>query len=164
MCACERIECVVIIIPPFLLSHVFPGVRYSIHPKKRKLDSEENGSPPAGATTTATTPSPAAACPEEDGEEAHQRRPSRSPERNSKQGSRPQSRSADGLSSLRPELRQRRMQYHAVRRRKLRSGLDMIRRRKRTSSTAAAKLAAGRSDQKVGLVLFRATLPWITGW
>ncbi|XP_077555408.1 uncharacterized protein LOC144169874 [Haemaphysalis longicornis] len=124
------------------------GVRYSIHPKKRKLDSEENGSPPAGATTTATTPSPAAACPEEDGEEAHQRRPSRSPERNSKQGSRPQSRSADGLSSLRPELRQRRMQYHAVRRRKLRSGLDMIRRRKRTSSTAAAKLAAGRSDQK----------------
>lgn len=134
------------------------GVRYSIHPKKRKLDSEVNGSPLAGATTTATTSSPVAAeSREEDDDDEEEevqravRRPSRSPERSSadvKQGSRPQSRSADGLSSLRPELRQRRMQYHAVRRRKLRSGLDMIRRRKRTSSTAAAKLAAGRSDQK----------------
>lgn len=118
------------------------GVRYSIHPKKRKLDSEENGA----------TMSPVAASREDDDrEEDPQRRRSRSPERSAdcgKQGSRPQSRSADGLSSLRPELRQRRMQYHAVRRRKLRSGLDMIRRRKRTSSTAAAKLAAGRSDQK----------------
>lgn len=122
------------------------GVRYSIHPKKRKLDSEEQSPSPA----TPPTPPLASAAPAlEDTEQlpTPARRAPRSPERAGADPSRrrPQSRSADGLSSLRPELRQRRMQYHAVRRRKLRSGLDMIRRRKRT--TPSAKLA-GRNDRK----------------
>ncbi|XP_077513853.1 uncharacterized protein LOC144124827 [Amblyomma americanum] len=122
------------------------GVRYSIHPKKRKLDSEEQSPSPA---TPPTPPSAAPASEENETVSAPARRASRSPERCSADPSRrrPLSRSADGLSSLRPELRQRRMQYHAVRRRKLRSGLDMIRRRKRTTPSTAAKLA-GRNDRK----------------
>ncbi|KAH7966656.1 hypothetical protein HPB49_018324 [Dermacentor silvarum] len=123
------------------------GVRYSIHPKKRKLDSDEQSPPATPPSVLAASSAPASSCEEND---ALSSRASRSPERIVESASRrrPQSHSADSvLSSLRPELRQRRMQYHAVRRRKLRSGLDMIRRRKRTSTTAAAKLA-GRSDRK----------------
>lgn len=120
------------------------GVRYSIHPKKRKLDSDEQ-SPPA---TPSSAPAVSSAPSEENALSPRGRRASRSPERVESSRRRPQSHSADSvLSSLRPELRQRRMQYHAVRRRKLRSGLDMIRRRKRPASTNAAKLA-GRNDRK----------------
>ncbi|XP_050043080.1 uncharacterized protein [Dermacentor andersoni] len=122
------------------------GVRYSIHPKKRKLDSDEQSPPATPSSALAASSAPASS---EENDSSSRRRASRSPERSVESASRrrPQSHSADSvLSSLRPELRQRRMQYHAVRRRKLRSGLDMIRRRKRTSTTAA-KLA-GRSDRK----------------
>ncbi|CAN7997478.1 unnamed protein product [Ixodes hexagonus] len=107
------------------------GVRYSIHPKKRRLDAD-------GRSET---------CSETDA-----RSRSQSPERaDQRRRSRPLSRSADSaaFASLRPELRQKRMQYHAVRRRKLRSGLDMIRRRKRTPSAKSSKPAvADRTDSK----------------
>ncbi|CAN7998122.1 unnamed protein product [Ixodes pacificus] len=108
------------------------GVRYSIHPKKRKLDAD-------GKSET---------CSETDG-----RSRSQSPERcDQRRRSRPLSRSADsaGFASLRPELRQKRMQYHAVRRRKLRSGLDMIRRRKRTPSAKGSKPAVGADCKPFG--------------
>lgn len=117
------------------------GVRYSIHPKKRKLDAD-------GKSET---------CSETDG-----RSRSQSPERcDQRRRSRPLSRSADsaGFASLRPELRQKRMQYHAVRRRKLRSGLDMIRRRKRTPSAKGSKPAVG-ADCKVGFELGTLELCW----
>ncbi|KAH6940139.1 hypothetical protein HPB50_025368 [Hyalomma asiaticum] len=129
------------------------GIRYSIHPKKRKLDSDDPSPPATPSSAPAVSSAPASSEENDVASSPGGRRTSRSPEPRSGLDSssrrRPQSHSADSvLSSLRPELRQRRMQYHAVRRRKLRSGLDMIRRRKRpTSSTAAAKLA-GRNDRK----------------
>lgn len=128
------------------------GVRYSIHPKKRKLDSDEQSPPATPSSTPAVSSAPASSEENDAASSTCRRRASRSPERSALESSasrrRPQSHSADSvLSSLRPELRQRRMQYHAVRRRKLRSGLDMIRRRKRPASTTAAKLA-GRNDRK----------------
>ncbi|KAH7989031.1 hypothetical protein HPB52_024221 [Rhipicephalus sanguineus] len=128
------------------------GVRYSIHPKKRKLDSDEQSPPATPSSAPAVSSAPASSEENDAASSTCRRRASRSPERSAVDSSasrrRPQSHSADSvLSSLRPELRQRRMQYHAVRRRKLRSGLDMIRRRKRPASTTAAKLA-GRNDRK----------------
>ncbi|KAL1429727.1 hypothetical protein MTO96_015835 [Rhipicephalus appendiculatus] len=126
------------------------GVRYSIHPKKRKLDSDEQSPPATPSSAPAVSSAPASSEENDAASSPSRRHASRSPERSGVDSSRrrPQSHSADSvLSSLRPELRQRRMQYHAVRRRKLRSGLDMIRRRKRPASTTAAKLA-GRNDRK----------------
>lgn len=129
------------------------GIRYSIHPKKRKLDSDDPSSPATPSSAPAVSSAPASSEENDVASSPGGRRTSRSPEPRSGPESssrrRPQSHSADSvLSSLRPELRQRRMQYHAVRRRKLRSGLDMIRRRKRPSSSTAAAKLAGRNDRK----------------
>ncbi|XP_064455866.1 uncharacterized protein LOC135366853 isoform X2 [Ornithodoros turicata] len=106
------------------------GVRYSIHPKKRMVeDDSSSSSGSSNRSSPSALPKSAESGPVTKKAKRHIRHQFLARATSASRCV------ADGdLQSLKPEFRQKRLFYHAVRRRRLRSGLDMIHRYKKVKS------------------------------